>query len=125
LFASADEPSLVDRTRQRVEKVIVKPLAASESGGSIFSRARPVPRERRVRVLQETATSDPSGRGFVPFSIDVRFRGGDWEADDIVGCAYVASGDVFVKHGDGYRPAAFLFGKDVDVAPGVCIAPKG
>jgi hypothetical protein len=119
-LAPADEPSIVERVRSCVEEGIVKPLAEHEI--SRFSRGRPAPRERRVRVLLTTATGDRSGRAFVPFAIDVRFGGGDWQADDVVGCAYVGKWDLFVKRGDGYRPAAFLFGKNVDVVPGACEA---
>ncbi|HEX3776818.1 MAG TPA: hypothetical protein VHV51_20240 [Polyangiaceae bacterium] len=118
-LASADEPSLVDWTRQRVEAGILKPLAARE--GSRFSRARPPPHERRVRVTQATLIRDKQGRDFVPFAVDVRF-GGDWQQDDIVGCAYRASGALFVKRGDDYFPAAFLAGKDVAPVAGVCQA---
>jgi hypothetical protein len=117
----------VDWVRTRVENGIVQPLA--ERAGSPFSRARPPPRERRVRVLQTTAVHDKSGRPFVPFAIDVRFVGGAWQTDDIVGCAYPRNGDLFVKRGDGYRPASFLLGKNADPVPGVCeaapVAAKG
>jgi hypothetical protein len=73
-------------------------------------------------VTQATATLDKSGRGFVPFAIDVRFGSGEWRKDDIVGCAYREGGELLVKSGDAYRPAAFLLGKDVDAVPGACQA---
>lgn len=76
-------------------------------------------------MLQDTATSDKSGQPFVLFAIDVRFGGGDWRSGDIVGCAYVGKGDLYVKRGDGYRPAAFLFGKNVDAVAGACEAATG
>jgi len=95
----------------------LQPLAARET--SRFSRARPPPHERRVRVPQATPSRDKQGREFVAFAVDVRF-GGDWQENDIVGCAYRGSGALFVKRGDAYFPAAFLFGKSVDRAPGVC-----
>jgi hypothetical protein len=122
-FASADEPSLAEWTKTRVDEGIVKPLA--ERDVSRFSRARPMPSERRIRVLRDTATNDKSGHPFVPFAIDIRFPGGDWHNDDIVGCAYVGKGDLYVRRGDGYRPAAFLFGKNVDAVAGVCEAAPG
>jgi hypothetical protein len=118
-LASADEPSLVEWTRSRVEAVILKPLA--ERAGSRFSRSRPPPHERRVRVTQTTVTRDKQGREFVPFAIDVRF-GGDWQENDIVGCAYRSSGNLYVQRGDAYFPAAFLLGKDVAAVPGACQA---
>lgn len=72
-----------------------------------------------MRVTQSTGTPDKSGRQFMPFAIDVRF-GGAWHDNDIVGCIYTASGDLFVKKGDSYRPAAFLLGKNVEPVAGVC-----
>ena len=119
-LATADEPSLVEWTRQRVEAGILKPLA--EHGGSRFSRSRPPPRERRVRVSQPTLSRDKQGRDFVPFTVDVRFGPGEWQQDDIVGCAYRASGNLFIKRGDAYFPASLLLGKKVDAAAGVCQA---
>ncbi len=106
--------------RARVEEGVLKPLADREI--SRFSRGRPAPRERRVRVLQTAATSDRNSRPFVPFAIDVRFGSGEWQTGDIVGCVYVGKGDLFVKRGDGYRPVEFLFGKNVDAVPGACEA---
>jgi hypothetical protein len=119
-LAGADEPSIVDWAQQRVAAGLVKPLA--ERAGSRFSRSRPPPRERRVRVTQANLSRDKQGRDFVSFSVDVRFGSGNWQRDDIVGCAYRASGNLFVKLGDAYFPAALLLGKKVDPAPGVCEA---
>jgi len=118
-LASADEPSLAERVQRRVEQGLVKPLAQTES--SRFSRGRPPPRERRVRVTQSTGTPDKSGRPFLAFAIDVRF-GSAWHENDIVGCAYPGSGDLFVKKGDSYRPSAFLLGKNLEPVAGVCEA---
>jgi hypothetical protein len=33
-----------------------------------------------------------------------------------------ATGELFVKRGDGYRPASILFGQNVDPVPGKCAA---
>lgn len=118
-LASADEESLAARAQRRVEEGLVKPLAAVEA--SRFSRARPSPRERRVRVVDTTATLDKGGKSFVRFAIDVRF-GTEWHEGDIVGCVYAGSGDLFVKKGDAYRPAPFLLGKNVEPVAGVCEA---
>jgi len=114
----ADEPSLVEWTKLRVEAGIVKPLA--ERSTSRFSRSRPPPQERRVRVTQATLSRDKQGREFIPFSVDVRFGSGEWQKDDIVGCAYRASGNLFIQRGDAYFPAALLLGKKVDALPGAC-----
>ncbi len=71
-------------------------------------------------MLQATASIDKSGLAFVPFSVDVRY-GSEWR-DDISGCAYRGSGELFVKVGDSYRPAAILLGKAVEPVAGVCQA---
>jgi hypothetical protein len=110
----------VDRTKACVQEGLIKPLA--ERAISRFSRSRPVPREYRVRVPETTAAHDSKGGSFMSFAVDTRFAGGDWQADDIVGCVYLGKGDLYVKRGDGYRPVAFLFGKNVDAVPGVCEA---
>jgi len=115
----ADESSLAQWAQQHVEAGLLKPLAERSSR---FSRSRPPPHESRVRVTQTTLSRDKQGREFVSFSVDVRYGTGDWHADDIVGCAYRASGSVFVKSGEVYFPASRLLGKRVDAAPGVCRA---
>jgi hypothetical protein len=74
-----------------------------------------------VRVTQATTSVDKNGKAFVPFAVDVRF-GGKWNENDIVGCAYEGSGQLFVKRGDAYRPASFLLGKKADPVPNVCEA---
>jgi hypothetical protein len=70
-------------------------------------------------VVQTTATLDKGGRPFISFAVDVRF-GSEWQENDIVGCAYVRSGDLYVKKGDTYRPASFLLGKNEEPVAGVC-----
>lgn len=114
----ADDPTLLEWTQRRVESGLLQPLA--ERAGSRFSRARPPPRERRVRVTQATLSRDSQGRDFVPFSVDVRFGAGEWQKDDIVGCAYRESGHLFIQRGEAYFPAALLLGKKVNAAPAVC-----
>jgi len=120
-LALADD-SLTAQAQRQVESGLVKPLADQESHASRFSRSRPIPRERRVRVTQTAPAFDKSGRAFLSFAVDVRFRGGEWQENDIVGCAYTKSGDLFVKRGDAFRPASFLFGKNADPVAGVCQA---
>ena len=110
---------MVERAQVRVETGLVKPLSERES--SRFSRARPAPRERRVRITSPEMSVDKSGRAFLPYAIDVRF-GSDWRENDIVGCVYTPHGDIFVKRGDAYRPAAFLLGENVEAVAGVCEA---
>lgn len=121
-LAAADEATLVDWTKRRVQEGLVKPLAESEGKGSRFSRARPPPRERRVRVTQATATTDKRAKKFVPFAVDVRFGSGEWQQNDIVGCAYAGSGELFVKSGEQFFPVALLLGKKAEPVAGVCEA---
>lgn len=114
---------LVDWAKGRVEEGLVKPLREQDSNRSRFSRARPPARQMRVQVVQVSATLDKRGKGFVPFAIEVFY--GDQRGTDIVGCIYQGSGDMFVKSGDAYRPAAFLLGKNLEPVAGVCeAAPK-
>lgn len=101
----------------------MKPLAEKDSERSRFSRARMPPAERRVRITQAATSVDKSGREYLPFAIDVRW-GSEWRENDVVGCAYLKNGDLFVKRGEEYRPAAILLGKSVDAVPGVCVAAK-
>lgn len=101
---------------------LVAPLAKRESESSRFSRGRPPPRERRVRITQASESRDKAGRTFLTFAVDVRFGESEWRENDIVGCVYKGSGDLFVQRGDEYRPAAFLLGKNVKPVAGVCQA---
>jgi hypothetical protein len=120
--ASADEPSLSQQVEAKVQDGIVKPLVAQDNANARFSRVRLPPRERRVRVLSTTESVDKAGRTFVAFAIDARFGTDAWHENDIVGCAYTKTGDLFVKRGDSYRKASFLFGKASDPVAGVCEA---
>jgi len=122
--AAADETPLAARVQRLVEDGLLKPLADRDRETDRFSRARLPPRERRVRVTQATPSADKNGRAFVAFAVDVRFGKDDWHENDIVGCAYTANGEILVKKGDAYRPAAFLLGKNVDPVPGACEAVR-
>ncbi len=128
LFALASLPSLAladepfTWAKNRVNESIVKPVSARERGGGGFSRGRPPPRQSRIRITQASESRDASNRAFVSFAVDVRWGDAEWNKDDVVGCVYRESGKVFVKIGDGYRPAAVLLGKDVEPVAGVCVA---
>lgn len=74
-----------------------------------------------MRITSPEMSTDKSGKAFLAFAIDVRF-GSEWRENDIVGCVYAPQGDIFVKRGDAYRPAAFLLGENVEPVPGVCEA---
>jgi hypothetical protein len=118
-LAPADEPTVAERAQARVETGLVKPLAEREN--TRFSRARPAPRERRVRITSSIVITDKSGRPFLPFAIDVRF-GSEWRENDMVGCVYTPNHGIFVKRGEAYRPAAFLLGENLEPVAGVCEA---
>ncbi len=119
--ASADDPSPVERARRQVEVGLLEPLAARESKRR-FSRERPPPHERRVRVTDSALVRDAHGREFLPFAVDIRYAA-DWQANDIVGCAYPENGKLFVKRGDAYFPAALMLGKETEPVAGVCRVP--
>jgi hypothetical protein len=118
-FASADEPTPAQQCEKRVREGLLAPLVEHEANTSRFSRARMPPRERRVRVTQVSPSVDAAGRPFMAFAIDVKW-GDAWHENDIVGCAYTKSGDLFVKRGEEFRPAAILLGKPADAVAGVC-----
>ncbi|MEN9581833.1 MAG: hypothetical protein RJA70_4842 [Pseudomonadota bacterium] len=112
---------LAQWAKQRVEQGLIQPLTQSEHKRSKFSRARMAPPQRRVRILQTTYSTDKKGHKFVPFAVDAGY-GSEWRNDDIVGCVYQGSADLFVQVGDEYRPAQFLLGKEADAVPGACEA---
>jgi hypothetical protein len=107
-----------------VNEQLVKPMQKAESKRSRFSRAMPVPVQRRVRVLDTVAQTDASGKQFVRFALDVRRpfdEEGKWE-HSLAGCAYPSDGKVFVQQGEAYvSPKAMLHGNQKD-QPGVCRA---
>lgn len=109
---------------KRLETSLLKPLAARDEERAMFSRARVAPRERRVRVTQQNASTDANEKTFFAFAIDSRFRGA-WREADQVGCIYPASGAVFVKMGETFRSADTLLGKKTQPAPaGVCVSAE-
>jgi hypothetical protein len=119
-LAWAGDVTLAQWAEKTVREGLVKPLSQQE--GKRFSRERPPPQERRVRVLATAATMDKSGNEFVPFAIDQRYAGGEWNESSIVGCVYRKTGYLFVKIGEEYRPSSFLLGKNVGSVKGVCAA---
>jgi hypothetical protein len=116
------DDALAARMQQHIEADFVKPLAAQERDTSRFSRMRMPPRERRVRMTTTTTTLDASGRAFLTYAIDGKFSGGDWQESQITGCVYSEKGDIFVKIGDGYRPASFMLGTAAEPVAGACVA---
>ena len=124
-FAAAEEASAKSEAKAAqalVERTLVGPLAAKESERGKFSRASLPPQERRVRIPDEQLHKDAAGDSFVTFAVDARHgvfaakNDSSWNLAAISGCVYVDRGEVFVKSGDRYRPAAFLLGKNLKPA---------
>jgi hypothetical protein len=102
---------------------VIQPLAAKERDQSKFSRARLPAAERRVRVLDEKPQQDSGGEAFYTFAIDARHGWGDedgeasWTKSAITGCVYLSRGEVFIKRGKAFHPAAAAVGKKTKAAP--------
>lgn len=110
-----------------VEAQVLAPLAAKDGHRSKFSRSRLSPSERRVRVLDKTPQRDSAGKAFVAFEIDER-RGwhsseDNWNTATISGCVYSERGDVFIKRGNAFHPAAAALGKKTKAAPNTTCHP--
>jgi len=118
--------SAVDKTAVAlVEQQLVQPLAAKEADRSKFSRARQPAAARRVRVLDTAALHDSAGNAFVRFAVDEKHGWFDdddddgdegWMKDQITGCVYVDSREVFVQRGREIHPAAAKLGKRTKAA---------
>jgi hypothetical protein len=106
-----------------VTEQLIQPLAAKDHNQSKFSRARLPPSERRVRVLDEKPQQDSAGNAFFAFAVDARHGWGDakddasWSKAAITGCVYPGSGEVFIKRGNAFHPAAAAVGKKTKAAP--------
>lgn len=105
-----------------VKDQLVVPLQKVEKKRSRFSRAAPVPVQRRVRVMDGELT-DSRGRAFVRFAIDERRSWddeGSWQRARVVGCAYPHDDEVYVRQGDAYVSAQSLLGKARAASADVC-----
>lgn len=118
--ASAEGPTAKERAHERVNQGLVQPLKKQEEDRSAFSRVIQSPKERRVRILQTRMSHDHKGRTFLAYAIDVRY-GDEWK-ENIQGCVYTQTGNIYVDVGDEYRSHEFLLGKDVKPVAGVCQA---
>jgi hypothetical protein len=113
-----------------VKQRLLQPLTKAESKRKRFSRAAPVAKQRRVRVLDLAAQTDVRGKQFVRFAVDQRYgwdEDEEWELDAFVGCAYPDQKQVFLRRGDDYVPARSALGGDDEAQPDVCRAasPNG
>lgn len=76
-----------------------------------------------MRVLDEKPQQDSTGESFVTFAIDQRHGWGEekddsnWTKAAITGCAYPSRGEVFIKRGKVFHPAAAAVGKKTKAAP--------
>lgn len=118
-LAVADES--LPWAKRRVEVGLLKELAQKDSKRSKFSRSRPPPAERRARIVASTASYDPGGLAFAPYAVDARW-GDEWQKDDLVGCVYKDSGNLYVKLGDDFFPVSILLGEGGEKVTGVCQA---
>lgn len=112
-----------DAVTALVQKVVLAPRAKADAKRSKFSRAMPVPAQRRVRVLSGVAEHDGRGHEFIRFAIDERApfdEEGAWHEGRIVGCVYMGTRKVFVQRGDSYVPAPSRSDSDARAQPGVC-----
>jgi hypothetical protein len=106
-----------------VNERLIQPLAAKEQDRSKFSRARPAPSERRVRFVDDTPQHDTAGDAFLTFAIDEHHGWSDsasdenWTKSTMTGCVYVDRGEVFIKRGNAFHPAAAAVGKKTKAAP--------
>lgn len=123
----ASPPAERDTATALVHSQLVRPLSERDSRRSRFSRARPAPTARRVRILDEAPLVDATGAAFFRFAIDTR-RGyfdaddqGTWTKNAEVGCVYPERQGVYVRVGDRHYPVAFLLGERPEPAePHVC-----
>ena len=105
-----------------VNDKLVQPLAAKERDQGKFSRARPAPAERRVR-LEGKPQQDSAGATFLTFAIDERQGWSDasddanWNKAKLTGCVYPELGDVYIKRGNAFHPAIAALGKKTKAAP--------
>jgi hypothetical protein len=127
-LASA-ESSSAPKTVALIKERLIQPLAAKDNEHSKFSRARLPPAERRVRMLDDKPQQDSGGEAFFAFAVDERAGWSDkadesdWRKAAITGCVYPGRGDVFIKRGNAYHPAAAAVGKKTKAAPdGTCHA---
>ena len=122
----ASGPRASETPESLIQHNLLAPLAAREKGRSRYSRAGPPAVERRLRMLDETPIADAKGARFQTFTVDARYGlgKGTWDKGEITGCVYPASGEVYVKVGNGYRGAGVLLGKNMPVMPPhVCRPP--
>jgi len=118
-LAAADDS--LSWAKRRVESGVVKELAKRDEKRSKFSRSRPPPEERRVRLLTSAASRDRGGLAFASYAIDARW-GETWHEGDVVGCAYKDSGKLYVKLGEDFYPVGVLLGEGGEKVSGVCEA---
>lgn len=73
-------------------------------------------------MLDEKPQQDSAGEAFVTFAVDIRQGWGDeeeanWTKAAITGCVYPDRGEVFIKRGKAFHPAAAAVGKKTKAAP--------
>lgn len=126
-LALADE---VADVTARIQSEVVKPLTSTGRKVSKFSRVARPPTSFTAKLVSKTPSTDADGKTFYSFAVDRRDWNYDFDEDvakkeapkpAYTGCAYV-NGDVYVKQGDTFRPAAILAGKRVSPVANVCVS---
>jgi hypothetical protein len=113
--------STTPKTVALVNEKLIQPLAHKEENQGKFSRARLPPAERRVRIVDDKPQQDSAGAAFFAFAVDARHGWSDqdeanWSKATIVGCVYPDRGEVFIKRGSAFHPAAAAIGKKTKAA---------
>lgn len=138
-FAQSPVPETVEaslKAERLVKQQLLVPLKLQEDKRSRFSRARLPPSDRRVRVLDSTAKKDKVGNTFVRFAVDGRYglaamsaakSEADWTQNEIRGCVYADSGEIFVQYGkQQFRDASVMLGKKTKpAAEHICVEGDG
>lgn len=75
-----------------------------------------------MRILDDKPQQDSVGSAFLTFAVDTRHGWGDdeeshWTKAAITGCVYPDRGEVFIKRGKAFHPAAAALGKKTKAAP--------
>ncbi len=139
VFAQSPAPEASEvsvKAERLVKQQLLSPLKVQEDKRSRFSRARLPPSDRRVRVLDGAAKKDKMGNTFVRFAVDGRYglaamsaakSEADWTKNEIRGCVYADSGEIFVQYGkQQFRDASVMLGKKTKpAAEHTCVEGDG
>lgn len=109
--ASPTNDDVVSTTKALVERQLLERMQERDSRASRFTRALPVPMERRVRILDSSPQLDARAARFLRVAIDERPRllaAAPWQVNMLTGCAYPGSDEVYLHINGQWRPAEVL-----------------